>query len=119
MERLGREARPALGLPAQVAPHRADQVDGEALARLDQDAGIDVTGIHEVLGREQILRGECLVRRRRHRAVGKGRRTGLHVSDRARPIRVAPLGQVDLVADPRSRALAREVRVEIVGRADE
>lgn len=51
-------------------------------------------------------------------AVGNRGQRGRHVRDQAGAIRVAGLGEVDLVADPRRRALLGVVGLWVVGRGD-
>ena len=86
------------------------------LAR-DQQGGIDIAGIDHVGFRQQSTR-----RRERSEPVPssapsrRSRRSGLDIRDQVRPIRLAGLGQMNLVADPAGIALFGVAGVGIIGR---
>ena len=72
----------ALGAAADVAPNGADQVDPEALFGLDQQPGIGVAGVNQVLGREQVLVGQRLMDWGHDPVIGCGREACLDVRER-------------------------------------
>jgi hypothetical protein len=55
-ERLRREALAGLRLPAQVPADGPDQVDVELPPRLDQDAGVEIAGVDQMLRRQEVVR---------------------------------------------------------------
>src|SRR5215211_231540 len=72
-----------------------------------------------MLGRQELLARERLVDRVSPRPVGDRGGRCLDVGDQVWGVRLAGLGQVDLVTDPLGSALPRQMGVRIIRRADE
>ncbi len=67
---------------------------------VQQQVGIDVTGIDEMRPRQQALSRESGVQRRRYSRVRNRSRRRYDVGDDVRGIRIAGLGEVRFIADP-------------------
>ena len=102
--------------PAMIQRDRTEQIDGMINLARDQQGGIDIAGIDHVGFRQQSTPGESALNRCRHRPVRRSRRGGLDIRDQVRPIRLAGLGQMNLVADPAGVALFGVAGVGIIGR---
>jgi len=103
----------------RIALGRPEQVDAVRAAAHDQEVGVDAAGVDQVPTREQVADRERRVDARHGVEVEHRRGGRLDVRDQVRRVRLARLGQVDLVADPGRGALARVVRLRIERRADE
>jgi hypothetical protein len=95
---------------------RTEQIDSMINPARDQQGGIDIAGIDHVGLRQQSTRGESVLNRCRHCPVRRSRRSGLDIRDQVRPIRLAGLGHMNLVADPAGIALFGVAGVGIIGR---
>lgn len=113
-----RKAGVVLGLPMVIATGRPNQVDAKLPAAVDEQLRVDVAGVGNVLGRQQVLLGEIRVDRRRDGIVGYRRRRGFDVRDQVGAVGLAGFSQMDLVASPSQAALGRVVRVGVIGRGD-
>jgi hypothetical protein len=84
-----------------------------------QDAGIDIAGIHQMLGRKQIALRQVRVDGIEQLGIGDGSIRGLHTGDQVRLIRLAGLGQVHLVPGPGRGPLEAEAGLHLVGGLDQ
>src|SRR3954452_23719094 len=94
LEAVGGVTALDLGLPARVRPRRAEQVDAEPLAARDQQLGVDVGGVHQVLGRREALAGQGLVNRGRAARLVHGGDRRHRVRDQVDRVVLAGFGEV-------------------------
>src|SRR5262249_20268856 len=84
-----------------------------------QEFGIHVTGVRQVLPRQEILVLEGLMDQRRHVAIRDRPRRRLHLRDEVWCVVLAGLGQVDFVADPSRRVLLGVACLDVLRATDE
>jgi transposase len=109
------EARAGTRLPAGVLGHRAD--DGHAvLAQTgDEDVGIGVALVDQVLTRQQVAPLLRLMHHLDHIIVRCRGRRGRDIDNQVRPIRIAHLGEVHLVPHPFHLTLGAVACFRVVG----
>src|SRR5512135_367913 len=107
------EARAGASLPARVLGYRAD--DGHAVLALavDQDLGVGVALVDQVLTREQIALLLRLMHLVDHVVVWCRRRRRLDVDDQMRPVLIAGRGEVHLVTHPFHLTLGAVPRLRV------
>jgi hypothetical protein len=113
------EALTCLGLPFHIWSRRTEQIHVVVLSARHQQFSVKIPRVHDVGRGEQpfllkrVVYGWC------NGAVSDGGRSRLDMRDEVWSLVVAGLSQMDLVANPGGRALARVVGVGIVGRRRE
>ena len=105
-----------LGLPAGVGEQRTDKLDPMVGPARRQQARIDVSGIHEMRGGQQVPAGQRLMDEGCYLHVRHRCRRRQDVDDDMGFARVAGLGKMRLIADPGDVALLAKARVGVVGR---
>src|SRR5271165_2240174 len=98
-----------------VGADRPEQGDPVVVAGGEDVPGADVAGVDRVLAGSQAPGGQALVDDLGHLGIARGRVAGLHVRDQVRQVRLAGLGQVDLVPGPSGPALDAVAGVGVVG----
>src|SRR3954447_22018344 len=114
VEPVDRVAALDLALPGRVRPRRAEQLDAQLLAATDQQLGVDVGRVHQVLPRRQTLAGQGLVDRGRAPGLVDGGNRRHRVGEEIDLVVLAGLGEVDDVAGPRGTRAGAEARLRVV-----
>jgi hypothetical protein len=91
------EACLLIGLPLMVPASWTHQSDLEDLLALDQQFGIDIAGIHNMLFWQQVFVLEGFMDERRSRIIGNRGRGGFHVRDQMRLVLFTGFRQMDFV----------------------
>ena len=99
-EKLSGEARLLLSLPVRVGPNRSYQIHAVVALAADQEAGVHVPEIHQMLLGQQLPSGQGRMDDRRRIPIGDRREGGRHIRDQVGCVGLAGLRQMDLVADP-------------------
>jgi hypothetical protein len=104
-----------LGLPADIRSDRSHKRHAVRRPARDEQIGVDVAGIHQMLLGQQGLFCERLLDGGGAVHVARGRQGGVHVGDEVGLIGVARFRDVDFVARPRCAALGGIVGLRIIG----
>ncbi len=115
----GVDALARLGLPAQIGPDGPVQLHPVVPLARGQQRAVEVAGIEERDPGQEIVLLQAGREERRQGTIGGGARGTRDVRDQVGEVRLARLGDVDLVADPRCGACLGVVGIGIVGRTDQ
>jgi hypothetical protein len=114
-EVIGIEASLLIGLPLMIPARWTHQVDLVILLTLDQQLGIHIAGIGNMLFWQQVLALETFMNERCSRIIGNRSGGGFDMRDQMRTPFFTRFGQMDLLAHPGRAALFAVMRLDIVG----
>ena len=109
------EALLLTGLPLMVPAGWTHQVDLVVLLTVNQQFGIHITGIHNMLIWQEVFVLEAFMNHGGSGIIGNRSGGGFDMRDQMRTVFFAGFGQMDFIANPGGTALFTVMRLDIIG----